>query len=249
MDEFIRGQRANLDQVRPSPLFRELIGALDAGYHAAVDCLPKDGVPIIFGRILLICHKSMLSAATLVAQGQPEDSTGVTRRALEAAKVALAIKINDANALQWTAYQERHDRWLRRQQNQRPGPFAVQFSDVRGDALMERINTQIGILSDASVHFTPEFYSSLDWEVNRTTDGQGEIYLNYFQRSQREIERQLIALSAAHLTILDVLNRCCDGRFQEDEHCREQLGEFVRIGRTSTQFTSASTEQPTKVSH
>lgn len=231
MDEFIQGQRANLDQVRPSPLFRDLIGVLDAAYHAAVDCLPSEGVLIIFGRILLICHKSMLSAATLIAQGQPEDSTGVTRRALEAAKVALAIKSNDANALHWTAYQERHDRWLRRQQNQRPGPFVVQFIDVRGDALLERINTHLGILSDASVHFTPEFYSSLDWEVNRTEDGQGEIYLNHFQRSQREIERHLIALSAAHLTILEALNRCCDGRFQADEHSREQLGESVRIGR------------------
>src|SRR5579871_6425467 len=104
MDQFIQGQRANLDQVRPSPLFRDLIRVLDDTYHAAVACLPREGVPTIFGRILLICHKSMLSAATLVAQGQPEDSTGITRRALEAAKVALAIKINDSNALQWTAY-------------------------------------------------------------------------------------------------------------------------------------------------
>ena len=81
-----------------------------------------------------------------------------------AARVALAIKINDVNALQWTAYQERHDRWLKRQQNEKPRPFVVRFADVQGDALMERIDTHLGILSDASVHFTPEFYSNLDWE-------------------------------------------------------------------------------------
>ena len=114
---------------------------------------------------------------------------------MEGARVALAIKINDANALQWIAYQERHDRWLKRQENERPRHFVVQFRDVRGDALIERIDTHLGILSDASVHFTPEFYASLDWQVNGTAGTQGEVYLNYFQRGGREIEREFIALS------------------------------------------------------
>ena len=48
----------------------------------------------------LICHKSMLSAAALIAQAQPEDSVYITRRAVEAGRVALAIKLNDENALQ-----------------------------------------------------------------------------------------------------------------------------------------------------
>jgi len=63
-------------------------------------------------------------------------------------------------------------------------------------------------------------------------DGNGEVYLNYFHRSQREIERQLIALSAAHLTILEALDRCCDGRFQDDDFCKERLAEFIRVSRT-----------------
>ena len=230
MNEFIDSQRANLDRIKALPLFRDLMGALDSAYRAVFGCLPQEGVPIIFGRILLVCHKSMLSAATLIGQGQPEDSTAITRRALEAAKVALAIKINDANALQWTAYQERHDRWLKRQQNGKPGPFRVHFRDIRGDALIERIENHLGILSDASVHFTPEFYSSLDWEVNQTGEG-GEIRLNYFQRSRREIELQFMTLSAAHLTILEAFDRCCDGRFQKDVNCRERLAEFIRLGQ------------------
>jgi hypothetical protein len=232
MDEFIQGQRANIEQIKHSPHFRQLIGSVDAAYHSAIEAVPRVGVPIIFGRILLVCHKSLLSASTLIAQGQPDDSTGITRRALEAAKVALAIKVNDANALQWTAYQGRHDRWLRRQQNERPRSFVVRFADVQGDPLYERIETDLGILSDASVHFTPEYYSSLDWEVTRTNNESGEIYLNYFQRSQREIERQFIALSAAHLTILETLDRCCDGGFQQDNVCRQRLAEFVQLGRS-----------------
>ena len=163
MNEFIAGQRENLETVRGAPHFRELIGAVDAAYKGAIGAVPRAGVPIIFARILLVCHKSRLSAATLIAQGQPEDSTGITRRALEAARVALAVKINDANALLWTAYQERHDRWLKRLQNEKPRSFIVRFADVQGDALIERIDTHLGILSDASVHFTPEFYSNLDW--------------------------------------------------------------------------------------
>ncbi len=59
------------------------MGAVDAAYRSAVEAVPKIGVPIIFAKILLVCHKSLLSAATLIAQGQPEDSTGITRRALE----------------------------------------------------------------------------------------------------------------------------------------------------------------------
>jgi hypothetical protein len=82
------------------------------------------------------------------------------------------------------------------------------------------------------VHFTPEFYVSLDWQVNRTTDTQGEVYLNYFQRGRRAIEREFIVLSAAHLTILEALNRCCDGRFQQNEDCRQRLAEFFQLART-----------------
>ena len=84
---------------------------------------------------------------------------------------------------------------------------------------------------DASVHFTPEFYSNLDWEVRQTPEGNGEVYPNYFHRSQREIERQFIAVSAAHLTILEALDRCFDGRFRQTDACRERLGNFVRLGR------------------
>jgi hypothetical protein len=232
METFIEGQRCNIEQVKRMPIFRDLIGSLDRAYRSAIGAVPRLGVALIFGRILLICHKSMLSAATLIGQGQPEDSTGVTRRAVEAARVALAIRLNDENAAQWTAYQGRHDRWLRRQQNERPKPFRVEFRDIRGHPLIERLDTHLGILSDASVHFTPEFYSSLDWEVNRTEDGQGEVYLNYFQRNPREIELQYIFLGAAHLTILEALDSCCDGKFQLDTCCREPFAEFVRIGRT-----------------
>ena len=228
---FINAQQATLDQIQGWPHFQGLVGAADAVYRWPMSVAPHPDAPAIFARILLICHKSLLSAATLIARGQPEDSTGITRRALEAARVALAIKINDANTEQWTAYQLRHDRWLKRQSNERPRPFVVRFADVQGDALIEKIDTHLGILSDASVHFTPEFYSSLDWEVRTSPDGNGEVFLNYFRKSQREIEFQFIQLSAAHLAILEALNRCYDGRFMQDDDCRARLAGLFERGR------------------
>jgi hypothetical protein len=80
MDGFIKAQLANFDIGSSNQFFKTLIPAADTAYQAAIACVPKDGVPM-FGRILLICHKSLLSAAVLIAKLQPEDSVGITRRA------------------------------------------------------------------------------------------------------------------------------------------------------------------------
>jgi hypothetical protein len=159
MDEYFRALRSNLDAGLQSATTTTLVGALDEAYRS-VRANPVGEV--FFNRLLLLCHKSMLSAAALIAQAQPEDSVGITRRAVEAAKVVRAIKLNDANAQRWLAYQQRHDRWLMRQAGQKPPSFQVQFRDTAADAVMEDLTHWIGILSDAYVHFTPEFYDSLD---------------------------------------------------------------------------------------
>src|SRR5258708_37875170 len=106
VDECISTQLANVEVVRVYRFFRRLIPSADAAYRAAINALPRDGTPM-YGRILLIGHKSLLSAAVLIAELQPEDSVGITRRALEAARLAVAIKLNNQNAHQWTGYQER----------------------------------------------------------------------------------------------------------------------------------------------
>lgn len=127
MDGFLKAQQANFEIGRSNRFFQSLIPAADAAYRAAIDCLPRDGVPM-FGRILLIGHKSMLSAAVLIAKLQPEDSVGITRRAVEAARVALAMKLNPQNAQEWASFQKRHDRWLRRKQAEMPRSFTPSSS-------------------------------------------------------------------------------------------------------------------------
>ena len=229
MDGFIDAQRKNLDLGKQSVYFKDLIGATDAAYRLAIEYVPPEGYTVAFGRFLLICHKSLLSAATLIAQAQPEDSAGITRRAIEAAKLALAIKLNDENGRRWLSYQD--DRWVKRDLNEKPASFRLQLEGVRGDPLIDTLDKFLGILSDAHVHFTPEFYSSLDWEVRRNPDDSGEIHLNYFQRSPREVERHFILLAAVHGKILDAFDRCFDGRFRADEKVRAAVGEAWQIGK------------------
>jgi hypothetical protein len=90
---------------------------------------------------------------------------------------------------------------------------------------------QRGLVSDAYVHFTPEYYSSLDWEVRSTSSTGGEIRLNYFHRDRREIERQFIALCAFHGRILKVFDRCFDGLLSGDESVRKQMAAIWIVGK------------------
>jgi hypothetical protein len=199
MEEFVQAHVVNLQANARRPYFEQLIGALEGAYRAAVEALPVIGAPIVFGRFLLICDKSMRTAAMLIAGCQPEDSVGITRRALECAKTALAIKLNDANVANWLAEEERLARWAARREGKRPKSFRVDLESVKGDPLVDQLGDIIGALSDASVHFTPEFYGNLAWEVNIREDGPGgHIFLNYFHTSDREIERAFLSLCAAH---------------------------------------------------
>src|ERR1700678_1425513 len=116
MAEFVQDHVVNLQANARRPYFEQLIGALEGAYRAAVEALPVIGAPIVFGRFLLICDKSMRTAAMLIAGCQPEDSVGITRRALECAKTALAIKLNDANVANWLAEEERLARWAARRE-------------------------------------------------------------------------------------------------------------------------------------
>lgn len=209
MTEYFRVLRNNLDGGIRGLYMTLLVASLDVPYRTII-ATPPTG-PLVFGRFVLLCHKSLLSAAGLIAQGQPEDSVGITRRAVEAARVGLAIRLNDQNAAQWLSYQERHDRWLRRQAGEKPRAFRVEFVDLRGEPLVEALDRWLGILSDAYVHCTPEFYDSLDWDERVSPDGAGEMFLHYFHRDTREVERQFITLAAVHGSILKAFDRCFHG--------------------------------------
>src|SRR6476660_9187116 len=90
LDIFIEAHIINLRAGLANPYFKDLMVALEASYRTAIQAMPPEGIPTIFGRFLLICDKAMRSAAMLIAARQPEDSVAITRRAIEAAKTALA---------------------------------------------------------------------------------------------------------------------------------------------------------------
>lgn len=215
MDEYLKAQRENLDQGVGTAIYRELVGAIDDAYRAAFGKAPEN-TQLVYIRMLLICHKSLLSAASLIAQAQPDDSVAITRRAIEATKVALAIHANSENGKKWLAFDERQARWTARNQGEKPKFFKVQFESIHGDTLIDTLDRFIGILSDARVHFTPEFYSTLVWEVRQTSSEKGEVFLNYFQPNFRELEREFITLGAVHGTILNAFNRCFEGALTSD---------------------------------
>ena len=193
--------------------------------------MPAEGVPVVFGRLILICDKAMRTAAMLIASRQPEDSAAITRRAIEAAKIALAIKLNDANAMKWVAGAERLERWAARQSNEKPRHLQVRLVDISGDPLMDDLNKFWGVLSDAYVHFTPEFYSSLAWETHVDSSGEsGQVFLNYFHTNEREIERHYALLAAVHSVILKAFDQCVDGRITGNVECAASLNAFQKIG-------------------
>lgn len=77
----------------------------------------------------LICHRALLSAATSTGRGHPEDGAAITRGALEAAKVALAITGDAGNLEEWRALATRTGRWEDRGEGIRPkgGPVNPQY--------------------------------------------------------------------------------------------------------------------------
>ena len=228
ISEFTAAATKNFALIRQSPYYIDGVGSLDALYARAIRTAPPEGFPVFYGRLLLVCHKSMVSAANLIASCLPEDSVGVTRRAIEAAKVANAIRLNDENAQKWLAQDERHERWLRRQEGDKPKPFHVRFEDLKGDDLSAVLDTFIGILSDAYLHFTPEFYGTLGWQIIAKPEGGlgGYIHLSYFQPEIRELERHFMLLAAIHGKILSVFDRCYDGRFMQTDEYRRALDVF-----------------------
>lgn len=94
-DEYLAAQQSNLEQIRRLRHF-ELSGRLDNLYECSADAVPPNA-PGHYARFLLICDKAFNSAAAMIGRGQPEESAGVTRRAIEVACLARAIKHDRAN--------------------------------------------------------------------------------------------------------------------------------------------------------
>ena len=234
--DYFQAQKNNLQSALRFEPFAVLFPIIHELYMNSRRLLPQDKSPV-FGQFLLICHKSFLAAASLVGQAQPDDAAPITRRAIEVIRLAAAVKEDPARAKQWAAYEERTRRWKDRGEGKKPKPLHISL-EVNHPLVKGMMQTW-GILSDASVHFTPEYFGSLSWRKEDTS-----IFLNYFTNDQRVIEREIILLVGTHATILRVLDWCLDAAFSRDGEWNRLMGQAFEKGKPyAAQFEHAASDE------
>ena len=203
---FVERSRSFFDANRGSPMF-QLIEMLDEMYRAAnaVASFPKGNSErdALFRMGFLICHRALLAAATSTGSGLPEDGAAATRRALEAAKVCLAVKADPNNFTKWRATEERLERWKSRGKGERPkGSVNPEYTRVSSEPLYEDLKHVIGVLSDFTVHLTPEHVLRYKWGHVSQADGASAIA---FGLEEDAVPKELLMLVGQHRLILQSL--------------------------------------------
>jgi hypothetical protein len=211
--DFITAQQRNLESALKFELFGATCPLMDKLYELSVATVPKDKSPF-FGQFLLVCHKSFLAAATLIGQGQPDDSAPITRRAIEVVRLAAAIKVDPKFAKEWLAYEKRQERWDARDKGEKPKSLHIPVPVTH--PLVKQLMDTWGIFSDGEVHVTPEYFGSLGWEK-----GDDRMFLQDFTGDQRTTEAAIVLLLGAHMMMLRVLDECLDGSFTRSDAWRE----------------------------
>ncbi len=225
IQDYIAAQRANITSISQLPHFLILGDLTDRLYERAVTLVPKSSLPP-FGQLLLICHRSFLSALTLIGQAQPDDAGPISRRAIEAARLALAVRRNPDNAIKWAAYEQRMERWQARDRGEKPKPLSPKLDLPRDHPILTELDKQVGILSDSSVHFTPEYFGSQHW-----IRSEARIELRYFTSDQGTIEVNLITLIGIHANTLRLFNECLDGSFIADDQWKQAWQQLEANGK------------------
>jgi len=220
-DHFAKVQRGAIDD----KWRRGLLESLDDVYRAALDA---DGSQLlsetyIYHDLMLLGRRSLHSAALISGAGQPEDGYPITRRLLEAAKMYLATKLDPRNLERWGKFTERDARWRDRQRGVRPkAPIRINYKKVRDHELCDKIDTIVAMLSDMAVHFTPEFYGSLDWEIIHPPEG-GTQRILYVHRDRQWIDRSFLVLASSHQLVYQVLDVCFEGNFLAETSVQEAI--------------------------
>ncbi len=237
IQEYIAAQRANIASISQLPHFSKIGNLTDRLYEVGVTLVPNSSPPH-FGQLLLICHRSFLSAITLIGQAQPDDAASISRRAIEAARLALAVKTNPENATQWVAYEKRLGRWQARDRGEKPKPLAPKLDLPRDHPILPDLEKYLGVFSDSAVHFSPEYFGRQHWIRDAT-----RLELRYFTSDQRAIECSLITLIGIHGSILRIFDECLEGPFFSDDQWM-QIWKQTAINGRSLAAPFKPTEEP-----
>jgi hypothetical protein len=210
LDGYVDAQQKNFEAIKESPHYSRLIETIDRLYRTTLALGSSHCPRLCFGKMLLMCHKSLLSAATLIARGQPDDAALISRRAIEIGQLAVAVHLDSQNYVKWLNEQRRTARWEERMKGQRPKsePPHKWSKDVLEHPLLAELRTFLGILSDSYAHFTPEFEGNLQWAEEVEPGKNATISLEYFDTTKRVIHGGFLNLAAIHLKLLDIFNAC-----------------------------------------
>lgn len=225
IEGYIAAQRENIASISRLPHFCILGDLTDKLYERAITLRSKPSPPP-FGQLLLICHRAFLSALTLLGQAQPDDAGPINRRAIEAARLSLASKTDPNNAAKWASFEQRMERWQARNRGERPKPLFPKLDLPHNHSIWNELEQQLGILSDSSVHFTPEYFGAQHWITS-----EARIELRYFISDQRTIEQDLLILVGIHANILRIFDECFDGSFFLDQEWHQIWIQLEANGR------------------
>ena len=209
LEDYIAADAYNLESVRAHlPHFNALVPALHALYQRSSELLPTDQV--VYGRALLLCHKAFLSAAVTIGRLHPDDAAGPTRRAVETARVCLAIKVDPGNLDRWKNADRRLARWEARREGRKPDRLSDAVKYPKDHPLMPALDETLGRLSDLYVHFTPEYVFGQAWRHDANAGELVNVELPFQETNIGRTLAQLVNLARIHLHIHSVLDTCLD---------------------------------------
>jgi len=225
---YLDAQAHNLSELRQLPEFKfvELVHDL---YDLSLPLRPRDP-DVRFLQLFIVCHGALLSAAATIGRALPGDTFALTRRAIEAVALAVAIKADPSNYDRWLDEERRLKRWEQRLSGEKP-----QEQPGRGIVYppsVDRLRSYLGTLSDAGVHLTPEFIATQRYRIEPIagTPG-GYLRIIYFETEQRELERALMFLASLHLEILEAFDGVFGGALRRDAEWQRRREEIGRFGR------------------
>jgi hypothetical protein len=218
LEEYVVTQQRNLEAIKESPHYSRLIETVDRLYRTTIDLGPEHCPRVCFGKMLLMCHKALLSSATLIARGQPEDAAPISRRAIEIGHLAVAVHLDSQNYVRWLDFERRMARNEARLRGERPknDPGHKWGKEVLEHPLLDDLRTFLGMLSDHYAHFSPEFEGNLAWSEQAIPGEELTLRLEYFDTTKRTIHLAFVNLATIHLRLLDVFNACFIDALQRD---------------------------------
>ena len=229
-EDYLTAEKANIQQIRNLPDFSILIPLVNQFYNLSIDLVSPNASPF-YGKCLLLCHKGFLSAASLIGRALPEDSSPVTRRAIEIAEVAFAVKYDQNNYEIWLSYEQRMARWEARTAEQKPRkPIFPKLNIPIDHPVLEYLKKSKGIYSDSDVHFTPEYLETREWK-----EGDSRLSLNYFTSDQRTFSRSVVDLTGTHRMLLLIFDKCMDEAFSTNEEWQRLHDELLIKGQRFAQ--------------